>query len=430
MGKWTFIIYCFLFLFDNTYCQDQNEEIFSDIFIVDSSVVYVTSQSKYILSYPSEIINAIYKTTDGGENWIRTQANISDKINNVYFVSADTGYITGYYSSKLYRTTNGGETWDSIYSFQNEIRDMKFSTSQIGFIVGVYFGENIYKTSDGGYTWSAHFSDSYQFVGTNLSVVNENVIFASNLYNDLSKSIDGGENWSIMNSVITDSVLFISDMQFIDEQNGFILGHGVYSYDGEINQTGPYLLRSSDSGKHWKSKLFTPNTSITDMYFPNATEGWLLSSTGSIYYSNNKFSTFDSTQLSISKFDFQNNISFGISEKNIYKSNDGWNTFNKLLTITSVEAENSVKLQFKLSQNYPNPFNPITTIQYTIPQSGNVKLELYDLLGRKIKTYINAIKSSGNYDIILNLSEFSSGVYIYKLSLENISINKKLILMK
>lgn len=430
MGKWICIICLILLLYDITYCQDQNEEIFSDVFIVDSSVVYVTSQSKYIFSYPSDIINAIYKTTDGGENWTRKPANISDKINNIYFVSADTGYITGYYSSKLCKTTNGGETWDSIYSFQNDIRDMKFSTSQIGFIVGVYSGENIFKTTDGGYTWSPHFSDSYQFVGTKLSVVNKNVIFASNWYNDLSKSIDGGDTWSIMYSVITDSVLFISDMQFIDQKNGFILGNGVYNYDGENYQTGPYLLRSSDGGKNWKSKLFTPNTSITDLHFSNTNAGWLISSNGSIYYSNNKFRTYDSTQVSISKFDFQNNISFGISEKNIYKSDDGWNTFNKLLTITSVEVENSVKLEFKLSQNYPNPFNPTTTIQYTIPQSGNVKLELYDLLGRKIKTYINTIVSSGNYDITLNLREYSSGIYIYKLSLENISISKKLILVK
>ncbi len=424
------VILCLQVLIADIICQEQ-EEIFYDVFVVDSSTVYVTSTSKYILSYPSDIINAVYKTTDGGNNWERIETNISDKINNIHFTSQDTGYITSYYSSKLYKTVNGGETWDSLYVFQNEIRDMKFLNSSVGFIAGVYFGENIYKTIDGGISWEPYYSGSNQFVGTNLSVVNKDVIFASNWYNDLSKSIDGGDNWSIMNSVITDSVIFISDMQFIDGNNGFILGNGVYKYDGAINQTGPFLLRSSDSGNQWKSKLFAPNTSITDMFFANVNEGWLLSSTGSIYHLTNNFNTIDSTQLSMSRFDFINNrASFGINEKNIYKSNDGWKSFENLLTITSVESENISTIQFKLSQNYPNPFNPKTTISYSVNRNGKVNLQLYNILGVKVRTLVNEFKTVGSYSYDLNMSGLASGIYIYKLSNGVNTISKKLVYIK
>ena len=89
---------------------------------------------------------------------------------------------------------------------------------------------------------------------------------------------------------------------------------------------------------------------------------------------------------------------------------------------------------FKLYQNYPNPFNPSTVIKYSIPQSSNVSLVIYDLLGNEVTTLINKEQNAGNYEINFNPSVvnggLSSGVYFYTLKAGTSSITKKLIYLK
>jgi len=85
---------------------------------------------------------------------------------------------------------------------------------------------------------------------------------------------------------------------------------------------------------------------------------------------------------------------------------------------------------FTLYQNYPNPFNPITIISYSIPKTSFVKLSIYDLLGREIKTLLNQEKLPGNYKVEFDASSFSSGVYFSRLKVGDYSENKKMVLLK
>jgi hypothetical protein len=70
---------------------------------------------------------------------------------------------------------------------------------------------------------------------------------------------------------------------------------------------------------------------------------------------------------------------------------------------------------FTLNQNYPNPFNPVTNIQYDLPKDVFVKIKIYDLLGREIKTLVNEFKNAGSYLVSFNGSEFASGIYFYRI---------------
>ena len=94
---------------------------------------------------------------------------------------------------------------------------------------------------------------------------------------------------------------------------------------------------------------------------------------------------------------------------------------------------------YKLTQNYPNPFNGFTTIKYECPKEAQVKLIIYDVLGRKVKTLVNEIKPAGTYEEKFNPGNLSSGMYFYKISFENsdsklvydeLTKVKKMILMK
>ncbi|MBN1302430.1 MAG: T9SS type A sorting domain-containing protein [Melioribacteraceae bacterium] len=98
--------------------------------------------------------------------------------------------------------------------------------------------------------------------------------------------------------------------------------------------------------------------------------------------------------------------------------------------ITENEDE-SVPETFALNlSNYPNPFNPSTTIVFSIPETGNIKLEVVDLLGRKVATLIDEVKSAGEYSVSFNASSLSSGMYIYTLSTTDNVISSKMLFVK
>src|SRR5205085_6178602 len=87
-------------------------------------------------------------------------------------------------------------------------------------------------------------------------------------------------------------------------------------------------------------------------------------------------------------------------------------------------------LKFSLSQNYPNPFNPSTVINYNLPKAGNIKLNIYNSLGESVAELVNSSQSAGTHQIEWNAVNFASGVYFYRLETEDLTSEKKMILIK
>jgi len=85
---------------------------------------------------------------------------------------------------------------------------------------------------------------------------------------------------------------------------------------------------------------------------------------------------------------------------------------------------------YELSQNYPNPFNPSTTIEFTVPKDAAVTLKIYDVLGKEVATLVNEQKPTGTYIVNWNASNFSSGLYFYKLTAGDFNQTKKMFLVK
>jgi len=96
----------------------------------------------------------------------------------------------------------------------------------------------------------------------------------------------------------------------------------------------------------------------------------------------------------------------------------------------STEVEIGVPNNFYLSQNYPNPFNPGTVINYQLPSFSNVKLTVYDMSGKEVKSLVSGNQEAGYYSIKFNASELSSGIYFYTLKADNFVETKKMTLVK
>ena len=97
--------------------------------------------------------------------------------------------------------------------------------------------------------------------------------------------------------------------------------------------------------------------------------------------------------------------------------------------LQGVSENNSVVNEYSLSQNYPNPFNPVTVIKYQIPVSDNVRLNVYDLNGKKFPL-VNEKQNSGFYEVQFDGSKYSSGVYYYMLKKGNFIETRSMILVK
>ena len=108
-----------------------------------------------------------------------------------------------------------------------------------------------------------------------------------------------------------------------------------------------------------------------------------------------------------------------------------WNSdFGGCGLVGITQNNNQTPENFSLSQNYPNPFNPVTNIKFSIPTNGNVKLVVFDVLGREVTTLVNEVKNAGNYVVDFDASNLSSGVYFYTLESGNFTQTKKMLLVK
>jgi len=94
------------------------------------------------------------------------------------------------------------------------------------------------------------------------------------------------------------------------------------------------------------------------------------------------------------------------------------------------KEEKIIPREFSLYQNYPNPFNPETAIEFDIPEVTDVKLEVYDVLGRKVKTILDDRLEVGRYRVRFDGGDLPSGVYFYSLITNKFSSVKKMVLVK
>ena len=113
----------------------------------------------------------------------------------------------------------------------------------------------------------------------------------------------------------------------------------------------------------------------------------------------------------------------------------GYYTYKILSNISSVEgSENDRVKEYQLDQNYPNPFNPTTVIKYSVPKQSNVKLIIFDALGREVATLVNEEKQPGSYKVefqsAVNNQQLASGIYFYQLRAGDFIQTKKMVLLR
>lgn len=98
--------------------------------------------------------------------------------------------------------------------------------------------------------------------------------------------------------------------------------------------------------------------------------------------------------------------------------------------LVSIEDGDAFPSGYQLGQNYPNPFNPVTQIEFVVPESGHVYLEVINMMGQHVTTLADGVMSAGSHTVSLDASDMASGIYLYRLHAGNQVFTKKMTLVK
>jgi len=111
----------------------------------------------------------------------------------------------------------------------------------------------------------------------------------------------------------------------------------------------------------------------------------------------------------------------------------GWGPFSETRTFdfaTSVDQDRGIPQQYSLSQNYPNPFNPSTSIEFSLPKQGHVKLEVFSILGENVATMVDGVLEMGKYRMRFDAAKLTSGLYMYRLTTNEGILVRKMLFLK
>ena len=360
------------------------------------------------------------RSTDAGVSWgadTRLTNNGASRYGPSVSVSGQTVHIVwdderdGNREIYYKRSTNGGLNWQP----DQRLTDNSFSSSNpsisvSGTLLIIVWQDSrngqyqLYhkRSSDGGLIWGqdTRITNTTEFSGNpSLSVTGSNVNLVWNDTRDgnfeiyYKRSTDGGINWGADNRLTNNS--FDSEFPSIAAT-----GQGIHIVWYDTRFGNPEILgkRSTTGGVSWESDMrLTSNTAVSSE--PSVA---VSGSVVNVVWSDNRDGNYE-----------------------IYYKRDP--TGNPI-GIKIISSE--IPKQYSLSQNYPNPFNPATNIRFSIPVSGNVKLTVFDMLGREVETLVNENLSAGTFNADWDASKYSSGVYFYKFETAEFSEIKKMVLVK
>ena len=250
----------------------------------------------------------------------------------------------------------------------------------------------VYRTNNEGATW-AQVDNGINYLRIDALETIDTLVFAGSSYG-VFRSVNNGASWSPFGLADT-AVTSLLNM------NGKLFAGTLF---------GIYLLESQQS--QWQ-RIALADTFVSQLIGNNSTI--FAGTNNGVFLSDNDYSEWKTVNSDLNTY-----ISaLAVNDSCLFAGTwaEGIWRYPLSAITTDVSAEKiSLPQQFVLKQNYPNPFNPATTIEFEIPVNSFVKLELFDLNGRKITDLINEFKPSGGYKININLNQLASGVYYYKLT--------------
>jgi photosystem II stability/assembly factor-like uncharacterized protein len=376
-----------------------------------SNDLYTVLFTDDLTGYVSGSLNGtIYKTVDGGASWNAISIDTIGTFYDMYFIDQQTGVIVGS-SKKIFKTTDEGNTWELKTSDSSSLYSVSYYPNTYYAVGGI--PTVIDKSNDGGEVWTPVTPPTADLLkGVWFSTANLGWICGEN--GAIYKTSDAGATWI---SQVQPSNNFES-IQFFGANYGYVVG------------AGGTLLRSSNSGTDWNPLSTGVTTALYDILLFNSSSGWITGENGVVLKTSNGGSVWFQQTTSTTNTLYA--ISMANSLTGYVVGNGGMilKTTNGGGPIGVRSYSNEIPVNYELLQNYPNPFNPATIIKYLLPKSSFVTLTVYDNIGNEITKLVNTSQRAGYYEVDFNGENLSSGIYYYKITTDDFTASRKMVLLK
>ena len=269
----------------------------------------------------------------------------------------------------IFRSNDNGESWSHIGLDNYVILSIGFNSSN-----HVFAGtgaDGLFRSTDDGNSWTQIYPGYYHVLS--IAINTDNLIFAAVFYTGVIRSTDNGDSWNEVNNGLTDDRVYTI---CINNDGRIFCGterNGVFSSD--------------NNGDEWTEL----NSGLFSM---------------------------DVRCLALNPSD------------RLFAGTYGDGVFRSTQVTHADEPEEPLPAKFILKQNYPNPFNTKTNIGYVLPEQSDVRLDVYNLKGQKVEKLINSGEDAGYHSVQWDASGYSSGLYFYKLTAGNVSLTKRMVLLK
>jgi len=427
-------------------------KVFKDISFANQYVGYIVTE-----------LGAVYKTTDGGDNWTSVM-NLGFPYYwyGVDALTADTVVISGFnnqgniHSGVIRWSYDGGSTWtnDIILTIPGNgvgwLSHIHFFDSSRG-IVSAEFSGGMHYTTNGGkdtlsWTYVQVNADLGWFAG-NVDTDTSGNVFTTGIH--LAHSSDFGINWS---SGPPADAVFDGGVDFLNDLQTGMTGGGQIS-----TPVSGWTHKTTDGGQTWSMRLLSfPYPVRAVKVFSDSVAlafgGNLYNEAGGIYSTTDGGVNWNldvNTSAEMFSYDVVARTPDSIDVWCVGSTGGGTGYIGKLYKTTKEiptginKGKNVFPASFKLYQNYPNPFNPNTKIKFEIPgQSASggrnnnalVTLKVYDILGNEIATLVDEELSPGDYEVefqsTVSNKQLANGIYFYQLKAGGFILTKKMVLMK
>jgi len=416
----------------------------NDVYVFDQNRIFIAGGNSG--SHHSR--GDIFATSDEGLTWNHV-FHESKTVYDMVFLNDEIGFaFSRFWGCYIYKSVDGGTSWTKVFNGENwggndsisgniEAFDMYFLNEDVGWLVGEYHSDStftaILSTTDGGENWDFEYKNYDKHIFLSIYCLDQNHRWAVGGSGLIAKhTVSAG--WRTVDSP-TD--LPLRTVLFSDEKTGWIAG----GYRGGRYEYQTIWLKSIDGGENWE-ELTGFNYLINDIFFINPDIGWAVGENeyrqGVILETKDGGENWmvhtDTLSAPLNAIHFKDGYGWAVGGRSSLEFSKTpsiiLKTFDSGATWVNHETDEIYPTKFKLSQNHPNPFNPSTTINFTIPKSEIVKIDIYNTLGQRVKTILNKRVQAGEHEIEFEAKNLASGIYYYRIEAGDFQDVKKMILLK
>ena len=367
----------------------------------------------------------LLRTTNGGAFWETQKLEVTGQIfgrdeslHGLSIVDASVAVVAGP-GGTAFRTDDGGVHWTSIgYPVLPDalwIEDVEFVTANLGWVVGLDQGfggdHTVYRTTDGGTSWSPNLlSGGYMFW---VDFVDASRGWIGSTHRGFYRTTNGGATWTpgALPEYFTNP--YVSDGEFANAQTGWVAG-----WDG-------YLAKTTDGGITWALQdLGTTQDHLFDLSVVSTTEVWVTgreqgTDRGFVYHTTNGGTSW-SKQL-VSNYPYVPVSVSGLASGSAWIGGYAGRILQHQGQSVDAPVVAAVVGGPMLTAS-PNPFRTDSVLRYVLPEGGRVKLEVFDVAGRRVASLADGEQEAGAHQLVWQPVQprsgspaLSAGVYFARL---------------